>query len=338
MVVLWDGPEDNSVVGALRKQVLCNDVNAMLLTLNTLRDEHRHQFNCRDSKNRTALLASCERQVSPEIMRILLQPENQMYGGRPNDQASTMETALMECVRKNAVNKAIMLLECGASVTLRGYLNLCPLEMAESIEMATVLFKYGAEASMDEIDFDGDDTVGMTALSDCISDEDIPRAELFMQHGVDMSTSHPETPYTHIAIKSQGTGSGFTDNKTHIDMLQYVLEKGADITSIDSMGRSARDVADCMEHRYAVRLIDLIMDELPIETSRWNPENIDPIYQALSMSQHRRPGLRYGMCRIPGEVLQKVIQHLKASYPTNMVAAAMSSIKERHNGRFPIRQ
>jgi hypothetical protein len=46
----------------------------------------------------------------------------------------------------------------------------------------------------------------------------------------------------------------------------------------------------------------------------------------------------YGVLRrgIPGEVLQKVIQHLKASYPTNMVTAAMSSIKERHNGRFPI--
>ena len=189
------GPEDTSVVGELRTHVFMNNMEATLVTLDAIRAEHPYGFDCRDSLDRTALEASCELQVSPEIMRVLLQPENRMYGGHPNDQYGYVddETALFKCVmcdrkhktlmhREEAVIKVKMLLECGANVSLSVHCDWIPLHKVGSMEMVKVLFKYGAEADINRMDW-----VGRTALMFSVQRGDIPISNFLLEHGADMS-------------------------------------------------------------------------------------------------------------------------------------------------------
>jgi hypothetical protein len=342
VVVLQDGPEDDSHVGALRTQVLSNDMETMLVTLDTIRSEHPYGFDCRDSKNRTALHASCEPHVSPDIVLVLLQPENQTYGGRPNDQTLKLETALISCVRCNskytsrmkaqdAVIKARMLLKFGANVSLTGYLGMSPLGHVGSVEMATVLLEHWNGADINSLDY-----AGRTVLSKSITAGDVALCELLVKHGADISITLPYTSNIHNAISSDTKQFQPNDNRMHIDMLQFVLENGVDITLRDCQNRSALELADSLRNKYAVRLIKLITKELPIETSKWTHEKVDAIRQSVKMSQHKKVAADSGMCSIPPEMVKVLIQHINASHPTNMVSAAMSSIKEMHNGRLPI--
>ena len=336
------GPEDDSVLGALRTEVLMNHMDEMLVILESIRAEHPYYgFNCRDSQQRTALHASCEPQVSTKIMGILLQHENLMYGGYPNDQTLEFKAALMMCVkcdttyvtrvqRMDAVTKAKMLLESGASVSLAADFS-TPLRMVGSLEMVTLLFEYGAGADINRINF-----FGMSALMMSVEKCDVSVPEFLLQHGADMSIGSRRNPYTHAAIRSMGLGGSFNDNNMNIDMLVFVLEKGADITLGDSRHRTVLEVASNMNNRYAVRLIKLVLAELPSETAKWTRQ-FEAICQSLRMSHHKRDTPMPAMNVLPPDMIRRVMQHVQSSHPINMVAAAMSSIKERHDGRFPIR-
>ena len=118
-------------------------------------------------------------------------------------------------------------------------------------------------------------------------------------------------------------------------MVQIYIKENS-ITLLDYKNRSVIDRARDMENKYAVRLIELIMTELPTEMKKWTPENVHAIYQALIMTQHTRDGERSAICCIQPEIVQKVIQCLKASDTKSTVSAAMSSIKRRNNRRIPI--
>jgi hypothetical protein len=234
--------------------------------------------------------------------------------------------------RRDAVNKARMLLERGASVFLTGYLDFPPLGHVGSVEMATLLFEYGAGTGIDQINLWGE-----TAIARSICNGDTKLAEFFLQHGADMSIGQRLHSHIHAAIRSKGNGSMFDDDEMNIEMLQFVLENAADLDSRDYKGLSVLEQTHNAQQRYATRLIELIIAELPTEMERWTPKNVDAIYQSLIMSMHSRGGAKSGMCILTPEMLQLVIQKVKSFDSTNMVANAMSSIKRRNNGRFPIK-
>ena len=277
MISARGGPEDNSVLGALRTQVFMNDLEAMLVTLDAIRAEHPYGFDCRDSKHRTALHASCEPQVSPEIMHVLLQPENLMYGGHPNDRTLRLETALMTCV------------------------------MCDRKHMARIQ-----------------------------QQDTMAKARMLLERGADMSIGSQSIPYAHTALHSVGMGGSFNDHTMNIDLLEFVLENGADITLRDTQNRDVLELARAMKNRYAVHLIKLVLTELPFETAKWTHGNFEAMCQSVRMSHHKRDVAMPAMNALPPDMIRKVMQHVQLSCPKNMVAAAMSSIKERHNGRYPI--
>ena len=145
-----------------------------------------------------------------------------------------------------------------------------------------------------------------------------------------------------MAIQSMGIGGSFDDHNMHIQLLEFVLEKGADIKLRDRRNVDVVEMAREMNNRYALRLIELLLAEIPVETAKWTDEKVEAICQSLRMSHdHRddndRKVPKSIMSSIPHEMVRRVMQLVKASRPTNMVATAMSRIKERHNGRYPIR-
>jgi len=339
-IVLQDGPEEDTLVGALRTQVLNDDQTKMFVVMNAIEDKHRYKFICRDTQHRTALHASSEPGVSPGLMRILLQPRNRYYGGDPNDQTLNLETALISCVRSDngestqrndALKKARMLLETGAIVKIKGFLGMSPLIHVQSLEMAKLLIFHGADSVINDVD-----DFGRTALFYSIEKGELEISQFLVQHGADISIERHKIPNTHNAMRNLRKILDVNDDRMNIDMLQFVLENGASITSDSYDGKSVLDVATSMENRYAVRLVELVIAELPADTISWTPTNVDNALHSILMSQHTRPGQMSGMCSILPEHIQKVIQELKKSIPTNIVKDAMSRIKGRHNGRYPI--
>jgi ankyrin repeat protein len=343
-MALYCGPEDpHGPVGALRKHVMDGDREALIALLNNLRDEYPTDFTRHDSKNRTALHAACGLNVNPVFTRILLNPENQMYGGYPNDGNCYLETALINCARctqrgfdemnrNDSVVKARMLLEHGASVLITGHDSLLPLYWAGSVEMATLLFLYGATHGINR----QIRNIG-TPLRKCVASGDVALCELLLQHGADIKIISRDNPFTHNAIRGNQRGNPLDDNFMNVDMLELVLKNGANINARDWKGNSVLDLARELQNRYAVRLIELITAELPIEMEKWSPQNLAHMYHSLLLSQHKRDGTRHGLSRMTPEIIQHVIHHIKALIPTNFVPYAIKSIKNRNNGRFPIR-
>jgi ankyrin repeat protein len=345
-MALYCGPEDlHGPVSELRKHVMDGDRDALLALLNTLRAHHPTDFIRRDSKNRTALHAACGRNVNPVFTRILLNPDYQMYGGYPDDRNCYLETALINCarctqrgfddvVRNDSVVKARMLLEHGASVRITGNGALLPLYWAASVEMVNLLFLHGAAPGINK-----QKTHEGTMLLKCVASGDVALCKLLLRHGADIKLVSRDQPFTHNAIRMRRGEYPLNDNFMNVDMLELVLKNGSDINALDWNGNSVSDLARELPNRYAVRLIELITAELPIEMEKWSEQNLAPMYQSVRMSQHpnsTRGGTRKGLCRMPIEIIDRVIHHIEALIPTNFVPSAMESIKNRNNGRFPI--
>jgi ankyrin repeat protein len=329
-------------VDALIKEVLLNHIEDVVFVLNYIRAEHPHTFESRGHSNNTALLASTEPQVSPLIMRILLQPEYQIYVGYLGDQSLSGETALHLCVmcdqedntitqREDAVRKARMLLQHGADVeSVSRHIDKTPLDLVGSVDMATVLFEYGAGPGINDISGLGD---GDTVLNKSITDGNIELAALLLQRGADIDLETGYYPPLHAAIRQ---GDRLNDDDMDIDMFEFLVENGANFWSVDGGGRTLRQRARDQENRYAFRLIELIIAEVNIETTKWTPENIDKTIQSVIMSQHHRDVPKAGLCRMTPEIIQHIIHNIKQTIPVNIEVYVMHNIKRRNNGRFPI--
>jgi hypothetical protein len=344
---LYNGVDDHGLAGPylLRNHVMDNEMEALLALLDTLRVEYPNGlgFDRFDSENRTALQAACASDVNPEFTRILLDPRNIMYGGYPDDMNIHMQSALHKCVttdhhgfnvpaRQNARIKARMLLEHGANVSLPGKHLLPPVFWIDSIGMATLLFEYGGARDINHINLQGD-----TLLQRIVSSGDVDLCRILFQHGADINIESRLMPFVHGAIMGyfhQRYHVGGTFNE--VDMLELVLKNGADINALDPQGRSVLVRARIMDSAHAVRLIELIIAEIPTAREKWIAENLEPVYQALIMSQHPRDGPRSGLCRMSQDIIQQMIHHINMSIPTNLVPYVMDSIKNRNNGRFPI--
>jgi hypothetical protein len=342
------GVEDHGLVDTLRKHVMDNDMEALLALLDTLRVQYPTGlgFDRLDSENRTALQAACAGYVNPEITRILLDPLNVMYGGYPDNINNLRQSALHQCVatdhhgfpvrsRQNARIKARMLLEHGANVSLPGEhlrLRSPPVFWIDSVEMATLLFEFGGERDINHTNLQGD-----TLLQRIVSSGDVDLCRILFQHGADINVGSRLRPFVHGAIMGyfhQRYHVGGTFNE--VDMLELVLKNGADINALDWGGRSVLVLAHTMGLTHAVRLIKLIIAEIPTAREKWIAENLNPVYQSIIMSQHKRDGGRSGLCRMTPEIIQQMIYHISRSIPTNLVPYVMESIKNRNNGRFPI--
>ena len=85
-------------------------------------------------------------------MQILLPFQNQINCGYPNDEIMNLETALIGCARshnngemqmRDAMTKAKILLEAGASVATSGFLGMSPLGQVVGLEMVFLGWNIG---------------------------------------------------------------------------------------------------------------------------------------------------------------------------------------------------
>ena len=109
-------------------------------------------------------------------------------------------------------------------------------------------------------------------------------------------------------------GDRLNDNKMNIYMLQFVLENGESIASETYGDLSVLDFAHSKRKRFAVRLVQVVLAQIPTETKRWTPENVDEICQSLRISQYHKAGLRCGLFRLQPGLIQSVFEHF-TEYP-----------------------
>jgi hypothetical protein len=343
MAHIWDEIENISLVDVLITEVLNNSVEHVVFILNYIRAKHPHTFEGRNHNNKTAIMASTLPHVSPLIMRILLLPDNRIYVGHLDDQSPIRGSALHSCVgydqnnddikqRADAVHKAHMLLQAGAGVDFVFLLtDKTPLDSVASVDMARLLFEYGAGPGINEIHGFGS---GDTVLMKSIRDGNIELTKFLLERGADIKLEILGHPLLHAAIRQ---GDQLNDDDMDIDMLEFLIEKGANFWSVGRWGVTLRKHARNKKNRYALRLIELMLADEEIKSIKWLPESIDKTYQSVIMSQHHRDGPRAGLCRMTPEIIQSIIHRIKSTIPVNAVASVMHSIKRRNNGRFPIK-
>lgn len=294
-----------------------------------------------DEETTVLHVAALANNCSPLMLKTLLHPTNRRYVGRLEDHDESGRTPLQAAAYRINISAMRAFIDRGADVNAAGWRDMTALHHAcglnavcndqKSVDAVTLLLDNHA-------DIDAVNSMGETAL--CISLEmNLPMTvRLLVGRGADISIDPHSMSIVHQAIRGETHFclEDATDAHMQIGMLELLISIGADIHKTDAEGRSVLDRAVVDGNRYAVRLIGLILQELPAQAEKWSEGNITRRCEAVAMSQNARLGACSGMRVIPREMLDIFLDQMKRGAPVTLASAALHALKERH-GYLPIR-
>jgi ankyrin repeat protein len=325
-----------------------NELESVLRTLEELRIAHPSDFVNNDHKGNTVLHLIARMPISVAILDVILHPCNRMYSGRIDSRNSMTDTALSIAAEGACVSVVSGLIDKGADVNDRGNLQKTPLHYACSHyiypldypldtkhveQIITILLKNNANINARNV-------WCQTPLGYGVQAGLLGPVRLLLEHGADMSMPMDRRSLIHSAIiASHGLPS--TDAYTGIDMIELLIAYGAEMDTI-YQGETPLQLAasggfrgEIDISRYAVRLLTLVLMEIPSQIEEWSDENSLKTNLAVAMSHHERLGVGSLLNTIPSEQLASILNIMRRDTPPSMASAALYALKERYI-RLPI--
>ena len=326
-----------------------NDLESLLVALDNVCFDYPNEFDCRDNKGNTVLHIASSMQCLPMIIKTILCPRNRKYIGRIEDRDGVGSTALQIAAKEASLSVVIALINAGADVHARGIIQQTALHYACAFRILPTYYRPCTRRSEkivallldNQTDIDALTAFGDTALLTAVFGGLLGVVRLLLKRRADVTICNP---CVHYAIqyghnpRTLGFGvyrcTNSSDERTRIDMLELVISHGADIYQT-YRGRSAMEFAVSIGNRYAVRLLELILQEIPNQAEQWSTENIMDSYKAVAMSQGTRLGAGSTLHVLVHENISGILDAMTRNIPKTLASGALRALKERH-GRLPI--
>jgi ankyrin repeat protein len=339
-------PSQDEYRSELGNAVEANDLEYLTALLGMVRLAYPGAFATQSTgEDGTVLHRAAGAKCLPVIFKQLLLPENRRYVGMPRDRTFDGKTVLHFTTKNMSVEVAAMLLENGADVNARDWFNETPLHYAvcngtdfnargspkqiipESAVLEMVSLLLDNHAAINAVNLEND-----TALYGAVFTGNVKVVHMLLERGADISIEGPGRPITHHAIRG---GQGLSDSMQNIEMLEIVLENGADINKLDVHKRSVLQHAVFMNNRYAARLMEHLLLEMDFQTERFSQLNMERCYEAVMMARVERLGIKSIIQTLPLEISMLVIESVKHDIPKNMASASLHALKANF-GHLPI--
>ena len=159
-----------------------------------------------------------------------------------------IENELIEAVKSDGVNRAKGLLEEGGDANACDEegrpLLLLAIRAEGSREMAELLLEHGADPA-----WTTEEGVGL--LDEAVERNRLDLAELLMERGLDPAQTRRKSGMTALMLAACFE---------HLEMMELLYEKGADLYAVDQMGFSAADFARKLRKTKAQKWIEEKME------------------------------------------------------------------------------
>ncbi len=155
---------------------------------------------------------------------------------------------LVDAVRSDGLNRAKEILEEGGDANARDEegrpLLLLAIRTNGSREMVELLLAHGADP-----EWTTEEGVGL--LDEAVERNRLDLAELLIERGIDPGETRRKSGMTALMLAA---------SFEHIEMMQLLYERGADLYAVDRMGFTAADFAKRLRKRRALQWIEEKME------------------------------------------------------------------------------